>query len=401
MKKHMKLVWEYYRGSVPSLLIIMIIMTFAIYTFVDVLGINNYIGYAKKVYISSSLENALYYIPAKNNDYYMLSAEEQQAQDAVVKKQLLAIDGVEGLCVNRVLTGLYQGKFVNFILYDEEMISRFKLDMSSGEWISPTFTDECVVGGSIFENAEIGDSVVCALGNGTLTVTVAGKMAYPAYIPQMLGGESADRLFKCYDNVIMMYDSSFLREQLNSLGVYVTEYENYFVLLESDISDANRNAVTELLNNTGRYYTYDDIIENTNEVNSYRVKTKLPFPLYAFIISTIAAFSLSLLMTEKKLEEYSIYYIVGCSKKKSICIIATALLIITAVPCLLNILNILIDPYMFRTDDGRIYKDNCYIDNSMIIPILLYMIGMIILTVAVALFTYIKKSPMEIRRRTE
>ena len=115
MKKHLFLVWEFYSGSITPLIIIMIVMTFAQYTFTNVMGISNYIGYSKKVFNESSLENALYYIPAKNEDYYALSTDEQKAQDAETKEKLLEIDGVEELCVNRAVTGRYHDKFVNFI----------------------------------------------------------------------------------------------------------------------------------------------------------------------------------------------------------------------------------------------------------------------------------------------
>lgn len=401
MKKHLFLVWEFYSGSITPLIIIMIVMTFAQYTFTNVMGISNYIGYSKKVFNESSLENALYYIPAKNEDYYALSTDEQKAQDAETKEKLLEIDGVEELCVNRAVTGRYHDKYVNFILYDDAMLSRFKLSMDKGEWLSGEFTNDCVIGGSLFNDVDVGDEIECLLGNGSISLKISGKMSYPAYIPQMLGGDSAEKLFRCYDNVILMVYSPYLIEQLKELDANVIEYENYFVVLNPEISDDNKKLVTDILSATGRYLTYDEIIDNTDKVNDYRIKTKLPMPLYAFVISSVSVFSLSLLMTQKKIGEFSVYYIVGCSKKKVMALIATALSAVSALPCLLNIANILIDPYLFRTDDSRINKANCYIDNRMIIPLIAYTIFIVAVTVGAALSTYRNKSVADILRRVE
>ena len=401
MKKQLCLIWEFYRGSIAPLTLMVLVMTFAQYTFTNVMGIGNYIGYAKKVFEESSLENALYYIPAKSEDYYALSTEEQKAQDAEVKERLLEMEGVEELCVNRAVTGRYRDKFVNFILYDDAMLSRFRLKMDRGEWLSEAFDENCVVGGSLFSNADVGDELECLLGDGSISLRVSGKMAYPAYIPQMLGGDSADKLLRCYDNVLLMVYTPELAGRLHTLHANVIEYENYFVILKPDISEENRKRVTDLLSASGRYLTYEEIIDNTDQVNDYRIKTKLPMPLYAFVIASVSVFSLSLLMTQKKLGAFSVYYIVGCSRKRIMALIAAALSLVSALPCLLNIVNILIDPYLFRTDDARVNKANCYIDSGMVIPLLAYTAFIIAVTVGAALSTYRNQSAADIQRRVE
>ena len=401
MKKQLCLIWEFYRGSIAPLTLMVLVMTFAQYTFTNVMGIGNYIGYAKKVFEESSLENALYYIPAKSEDYYALSTEEQKAQDAEVKERLLEMEGVEELCVNRAVTGRYRDKFVNFILYDDAMLSRFRLKMDRGEWLSEAFDENCVVGGSLFSNADVGDELECLLGDGSISLRVSGKMAYPAYIPQMLGGDSADKLLRCYDNVLLMVYTPELAGRLHTLHANVIEYENYFVILKPDISEENRKRVTDLLSASGRYLTYEEIIDNTDQVNDYRIKTKLPMPLYAFVIASVSVFSLSLLMTQKKLGAFSVYYIVGCSRKRIMALIAAALSLVSALPCLLNIANILIDPYLFRTDDARVNKANCYIDSGMVIPLLAYTAFIIAVTVGAALSTYRNQSAADIQRRVE
>ena len=330
-----------------------------------------------------------------------LGISEQRLRQPIPYVRLLAMDGVEELCVNRAVTGRYRDKFVNFILYDDAMLSRFRLKMDRGEWLSESFDGNCVVGGSLFSDADVGDALECLLGEGSISLRVSGKMAYPAYIPQMLGGDSADKLLRCYDNVLLMVYTPELADRLHALHANVIEYENYFVILKPDISEENRKRVTDLLSASGRYLTYEEIIDNTDQVNDYRIKTKLPMPLYAFVIASVSVFSLSLLMTQKKLGAFSVYYIVGCSRKRIMALIAAALSLVSALPCLLNIANILIDPYLFRTDDARVNKANCYIDSGMVIPLLAYTAFIIAVSVGAALSTYRNQSAADVQRRVE
>lgn len=405
MKKHIELIIEYYRGAALGVLLIMIIMTFAVYTFVNVMGLNEYIGYTKQVFMDSGLENALYFIPSKNEDYYMMSSDEQRTADMLIKEEILSSSGVAQLCVNRAITGMYGDKFVNIIFYDDVMLQRFKVTLNSGIWLDSIkdekLLNKCIVGGNLFNNINIGSDIITDIRGIAVDFQVAGKMGYPAYIPQFLGGNSADDLFKPLDNVILMYYSDSVVDNFQSNGISVMEYENYFIVLNDDITSDEYSSVIQLLTKYGAFYTYDEIIKNTDETNAYKVKTKIPPPLYAFIISTISLLCISILITTKKLKEYSVYFLIGCSKRRSIAYITVALSLIVALPCGINILNILVNPYLFRDSMSSINQSNCYISAKMIIPIIIYMFISVSVSVMTATSVYMKYSPFEIHRRSE
>lgn len=405
MRKHIGLIAEYYRGAIPGVILIMVIMTFAVYTFVNVMGLNEYIGYTKQIYRDSGLENALYFIPSKNEDYYMMPSGEQRSLDMLIRKEILSKPGVDDFCINRAVTGMYGDKYINIIFYDDTMLQRFKVKLRDGFWLD-NYGDEkgsqkCIIGGELFNGIHTGSEITMSIGGTDILFNIGGRMGYPAYVPQLLGGDSADDLFRPLDNVILTRYSETIIEKFKSAEINIIEYENYFIVLSENITPEQYSAVTELLTKYGRFYNYSEIIQNTDETNAYKIKTKMPFPLYAFIISTISLLCISILMTTKKLKEYSVYYLVGCSKLRSVIYITAALSIIVVFPCGMNIINILTDPYMFRGSASAVNKSNCYINTQMIIPILIYMIASISVTVTAAVSIYMKYSPFEIRRRTE
>ena len=65
------------------------------------------------------------------------------------------------------------------------------------------------------------------------------------------------------------------------------------------------------------FNTYEDIISNSNHITEEQMKNALLLPMLAFVLTFLFSVSMILLMLDKKMETYSIYYLYGLSKKKS------------------------------------------------------------------------------------
>lgn len=410
MRKHLTFILDYYRNSYLSIILIFIVTTFAIFTLINVLGINEYITYTKNIYINSGLENALYFIPSKGDDYYNNSPDEAiRAADEAIKEKIKNKNGVDRVIVNRAVTGLYDNKFTNIIFYDNAMNNTFKINTKDDIWFdkfpvqnySSNGYYDCIIGGDLFDGINNNDNIEISIGNNPMNLKVVNKMNKPVYIPQFFNGNSTDDLFVPLDNAILMYYTEDVKQFFYNIGADIINYENYFIKLNDNISYNERTDLYNLLYDYGIFYTYDDIIKNTNETNAYKIKTKLPFPIYSFLISTISLISIAILITNNKIKDYSIYYLCGCSKLKSIFYMSAALCLIGLVPCLLNICNIIFNPYLFRGSMSTINERTCYINNTMIIPVLIYLCCIIFISIIIPTIIYLKNPPIEIKRKTK
>ena len=145
--------------------------------------------------------------------------------------------------------------------------------------------------------------------------------------------------------------------------------------------------------------TYDEILENTAPVVEEKLRRTLPTPVFFLVIVTIASVSVAVLFVHKKLSEYAIYYLCGCSRRKTYVYMLFGIGLITVVGAGLNIL--LCVSYPMLASLGILNLGNILLDSWSVTSITLYAAFTILLSVSIPFITFRKNTPIEVYRRFE
>jgi hypothetical protein len=90
----------------------------------------------------------------------------------------------------------------------------------------------------------------------------------------------------------------------------------FFTNFKDTAAQNDINFCRDYIKNYGETFEINKILNNTSECIKSIIKKNLPFPIFLLFISLIAYISISILMIYKKIDEMSIYHLVGCSKKR-------------------------------------------------------------------------------------
>jgi hypothetical protein len=389
-------------------------MTFAIYSFVNIIGIYEYATYSKKLFINAKMENSVYFMISRNSD--MGGGPEAMRYINKIMEDIKNTPGVESLfsddCIQAGFKKITNGQYgiVNIALYTNDMINRFKFKIKSGKWLDDTSSDssiiECVIGGiAAWEGINVGDIIEVDVSNKNqknLKLKVIGILSEPCYAHSYGNGGSyinTGSFLDFRDNHIIVRETTELIQMTKETDAFISSSFNFFVNFDNNITESQKIYVLDLLVKYGSYSDYDEITKNTDDKILYELKTKLPFPLFSFIISFSALISTSILLVYKKVYDFSVYTLCGCNKAKCIAFMAISLGIPGIIAGGFNMLNIIIDPYYFRNIDSYINADNCMITNNFILPIMLITILTISISIFIPMFNYYKYPPIEIYRR--
>ena len=147
----------------------------------------------------------------------------------------------------------------------------------------------------------------------------------------------------------------------------------------------------------GTYATYDKILENTNDYIRDNLMKKIVTPILLLIIATLTLISIATLNTYKKLKDHSIYYLCGCSRKKSFAYLFAEISIVAILATIINIIYVSV--IMSQLSAGTMSYAGSIIDYKNIIYSMIYCILTIAITVILPFIVYKKNTPLEVYRR--
>ena len=389
--KMITLCYSFLRKNKLSAFVTVATMTIALFILSTLYGNYKYQTYTRDVYATSELQPDLYFMMQQSGD-----PDSDILSSNSVIQGLKEFNGFKKIIQYRYIGTSYKSDAINVHLYDSDMRKNFKLQVNKGHWLSesPTHT-EAVVGGVVWSDVKLHD--IIRLGNG-IEAEVVGIMGDVVFYPNFNRSSNdfiANYLFKSNDNVV------FVSEETVDADIRLSfkKPTNFFVQFEKNATSGEKQDIYDYLMNSGMVRTYTEIIENTNKKIEEWIKGSFPLPIFLLAIATVDIVCICMVILARSMAENSIYYLLGSTIKKGVETIVLALSAVFSLPCILNILGVMLFPNFLRAD--RIAKIDYIFDLSAIYPIITYMVAVIILISFLSLNMYRKYSPMNIYRRNQ
>lgn len=409
--KQVKMIFQFYSRNVFSVLVLLIVMTLAVYSMSSFLAQLRFITYAQDVFKAGpDLPNAVYYMPFYTGEEFYDEDAPNKKIELLKKQKFNAVKQIS----NQIPTGVtVNGMGVSALTYDSFEQANLKPSMESGKWFTEAIdsqenTFDIVVGGARFSGVNSGDTIqVEGMDEKGKAVYknchVIGKMSEPFYAASYSASGTfvkASDLLRSGDSTIIFRNNGetadFLRLQ------YGWSSTNFFVSFHPDATQAEKDEVLSYLQKNGAYKTYDEILAATKEQVNDQIKKGMPMPLFFLFISTMALISISVLLVSKKLKEYSVYYLCGCGKRRCLWYMFTGISLLALLACILNIIYIKLYPLML-SEMGLVMtlqlNRNLLYDNLSILYIFLYMLAIVALSLILPCYLMNKSSPIEFYRR--
>lgn len=407
--KKIKLILGFYQNNMLLAFLLVTIITITFFNVTFTLGRFRYYSYSKDVYQNASLENAVYFMPSID-----IMDEELDFKILELISQIEKIPGVRDVLSyqNNMVSASYHGRGFSAVLYGNQMLKSFPMPLTEGSWFSepqnvePNVYD-VVVGGSMFYGLHVGDKIPIRLLDVSKTsaspeqieVNIVGILKPPASIPTF-GGSGTDVVT---DQFIQPADIMIFEESVNIPTVIkeslVVPSFNSFVVFEHDISREEKENCLDFLSRHGIYATYDEIIENTNSYIKDNFENGLVLPVFFVFVSTVALICSSALFIQKKIGEYSIYYLCGYSRKQIFLVAMGGLSLIVVIACTINVLFILLYPILMMW--GSFGGEILILDGYSILLVICYSLLTLFLSTLLPLFIFYTNSPIQLYRRQE
>lgn len=214
----------------------------------------------------------------------------------------------------------------NVILYDDETSKVIRYPLSDGKWFVTEKVNgyvPCVIGGIYAKNYKVGDKIIgyAFVDNNyriqKCNLVITGKLAKPeqALILDYTSINADLSVSKLYIN--MIENELFLIAPRSQLEVPTWLTSNVLLYLDKTCPE---NEIVGLRKRLTFSYTKTDteLLEaETNEI-SQLVAIVLPFIFMLFLISLCGIVTMCLLTTLNNMETFSIYYLTGCSRRRTI-----------------------------------------------------------------------------------
>ena len=196
---------------------------------------------------------------------------------------------------------------------------------------------------------------------------------------------------------MIIEDNEYNRELLpdsctpKSLGL------SYFVLYKDSCTPQQKQAVRDHMSRIGTYKTYDEIFDNTHKKVQKEMIDKLVTPCFLLVISTILLISIAVMTTHKKLRDHAIYYLCGCSRKKSFLYLTVGISVPVLIAVVLNTIYEVIQ--IKNLMSGSAAYAGSIVDQYNIIIGIIYCVVTIAVAMVLPFIIFSSNSPVDIYRR--
>lgn len=405
--KRIVILLELYRKNLLAVLLVLLLMTCSLFYMIELFGYLRYQTYSLRQLEKMGFSDGVYVMAADGFDQW--EKNQTSTYDEVVSQDFPA--------VNMIINPSYSysnwnGYSVNIVVCDQSFIENFSFS-DQGEWFSndthtPSQVPEIVVGGFLFSDISVGDTIQLyeRSDDGNILsyadAYVIGKDNEPTMafdLGYTASSVAADKLFTNCNNIIYMTQESLLR-----LKGYddSNKHNNFIITFQTNASSKEKQEVLDYLTQKGRYVTFDEIRSFSQEDISTRLRSDLPRPLFLLGISIFSMISISVLLTEKQMKDYLIYYLVGYNRRKSFCNTFVGIMGIGLIAGSINL------TYLFWLNQNFIllkgadyvkYHNYLVLDNALGI-ILIFIISTSFLSSLIPFTMLQKNSPIDIYRRS-
>ena len=404
--KNIKLMWHFAKKNMVSLSIIAIALMLVLFILLSVWSQILLATYTKSILVhQKNYKNSVYCYATNheiyNNDITSITNYKNtllsQLETYDIVKDVLTYDTFELNLKN------FENSSVMVDIYSPQMVENFQLDLKEGRWFSKSNIDvEAVICGSKVEHIKIGDLIKLDFG---INAIVVGKVAYNK-VPHFSGiGSSgtSDSLFRSVDESrIILNKPGGLNEVINKLRSAGKNRNMiaFIIKCREEVSENDINSVlnTYFIDNGLTHISVQKIIDNTDIMLEETMKEILPIPIFLLLISSISLLSISAIMIQRSMNDHAKFYLLGCSKKRSILILILIESIFLWIPFVTNIILALCFPDFLRKDTMWDLSD-AIISFQSFLPLIIYtvIIGMIL--ALMPLIYYKKYSPLTFYRR--
>lgn len=409
--KKLNLFISSFSQNIISSIILIVILVVATLSVQDIISQYRYINYSKYIIENKYLQNS---------DYFMIDSEtlatdpnELFEYTTSLKKEIEKMDGINGVAdISYYGTLEYTLKektgYTNYQLYNEYMTNAFSKQLSEGHWFgenkNPDIPD-VVVGGAAFNEVETGSTIQISLTDDnykktTHKVHVIGKIGYPWYsaVYTTISNNVSTKDFLSVADMMLFEDTEENRTLFETYAHLTPSLSfSYFVLYDDDCTEEQKQACRDYYNTVGSYISYDTVLDNTEKNIRNELMVKMVMPIFLLVIATITLISISTLNTYKKLKDHSIYYLCGCSRRKSFMYLFAEISMVAIIATVIDIFYISIQINGLR--NGTIMYSKIIVDYWNIVFIIAYCIVTILITTILPFIIYKKNTPLEIYRR--
>lgn len=378
--------YSFIKKNLIPIIITMLMLTVAMFILSTFIGEYNYTSYTKNVISNDKLANGVYFMP-----FYEDEADFQDNTE--LKNEILQYSAYSHILSYDNFAVDLNNSVANVMIYNKEMRESFKLHTDEGRWLSddPMFT-EAVIGGVTWGNTKVGDTITL---DNNITATVVGiigdSVVYPSFNVSSNSVQDSSILFRVNDSMVFLTGETIPQEKLEKYSL--SSGRNLYVIFNDDATADEKEQLMSFLESKGVVAAYEKIIDDSNEAIDSWVATALPLPLFLLIIATINIISISTVIVKRTMPEYSRYYLIGCTKRKGIGLIAMPLSIIFVIPCIVNIISIACCPNLFRAGNRTGAITYLFKANT-VIPLIIYLALIVVILTVIPTVFYKKYSPL-------
>ncbi|MDD3260476.1 MAG: ABC transporter permease [Oscillospiraceae bacterium] len=383
--KFFQIFLEFYRKNILAAIVLIVILTISLFSVMSAAVQYNYLSYAKTFYTHAGLENSVYVMPK-----FTTQTEKLLQQADHLRNQ----EGVEAVLTQKTAGAQYGGEFQNLYFYNQAE-QKMPVHLSAGTNFqqakaAPQGTRNAIVSsGGAFQTIKCGDTLQLFAGSTDgkecpLSIHVIGKLAAPQLLPDFGTASYGtalpfDQLLTNATNAVILQDDATTKTLQKQLSVIASPC--YFLSFRSDASAAQKDAVFSTVESTGAYISYQTLLNDTKIQLHTKMQKLFGLPVFFLVVSTVAFLSVSVLLVTKKLKDHIIYYLCGCSKRRSRLFILTNILSISLIPCLLNGLLLFRAPALQQV--GLFPVEHAVVYPSLFFLLLGYLVLSVFLSVAI------------------
>lgn len=321
MIKRVAILFEFYRKNLLAVLLLLVLMSASLFYLVDFLGYLGYQTYSLDMIEDLGFRDGVYAMPGDGFDDAI--ENRTPAYDAFVAEDFSAVDYV----VNpSVAYALWEQDHINVVICDEGFRQRFDF-ADRGAWFTQRADDpsepvEVVVGGFEFSSISLGDTLLfsCLSEDGSrskVPVKVVGKDVEPTMnfgLGTVSAEIAAEDIIQNVNNIVYMTEEGARRFFGQD---HFARSNNFLVLFRADAAQKEKEEVMSFLSQVGSYTTLDEIKATSEDRIAEKIRADLPQPLFMLMVSVFAMIAVSVLLTNKQMQDYRVYYLVGYSRRRS------------------------------------------------------------------------------------
>ncbi len=395
--KFLELCTYFYKKVIAPAVLLLLLMIVSQLSFVYFTGINKYCKYTEDKLTQSRLENSV----------YAMSFNELMSFDSVLQDAVAAMPGVEHVYGNKSFMGISVNSTEQAALFYDDHFMRFITLEKNNTFSATGLSDgkiQCIGLGEEYAGSKINDVLTISKADGTqIEAVLIDKVEYPYYYPSLNALSSvmtSDEIFTVANGSSIIIKDCGETRNLLGVGQNLTSSPCCFVKFQDGATAEEIEHVKETFYKQNYVLTeYEELLQNTRKATEKKLAEHLPVPLYMMVTVTVSFICMGILFVYKKMGTHVVYYLCGCSRRKSFCISACALGFIGLAASLISCIVILL--YTHYAKYSNFFILYCIIDERSTLSIFAFLLVNILIAVLIPLFMQRQKTILEMKGSRE